>query len=172
MLKKIISGGLPGVELGALDAAIKLDIPHEGWVYKGQKTEDAVITDRYNVREIDNPSYYERIEKNIIDSDGAVILTFGQLLIVSKEIMETAKKLGKPCLHVKLVDCSRSHAIASIRKWMNNHDLETVYFTGSKPSAAPNVYEESIRIIEGIYRVETEQEKLPGFQDLDDPLHK
>jgi len=28
MIKKIISGGLPGVELAALDAAIKLGIPH------------------------------------------------------------------------------------------------------------------------------------------------
>jgi hypothetical protein len=32
MLKKIISGGKPGVELAALDAAIRLDIPHEGVV--------------------------------------------------------------------------------------------------------------------------------------------
>jgi len=30
MLKKIISGGQPGVEIVALDAAIRLDIPHEG----------------------------------------------------------------------------------------------------------------------------------------------
>jgi hypothetical protein len=30
MIKKIISGGLPGVESAALDAAIKLDISHEG----------------------------------------------------------------------------------------------------------------------------------------------
>jgi hypothetical protein len=37
MIKKIISGGLPGVELAALDAAIKLDIPHEGWTCKHRK---------------------------------------------------------------------------------------------------------------------------------------
>ena len=34
MLKKIISGGQPGVEIAALDAALKLDIPHGGWAYK------------------------------------------------------------------------------------------------------------------------------------------
>jgi hypothetical protein len=167
MLGKIISGGLAGVEIAALDVAIKLGIPQEGWAYKGRKTEEGVLSDQYNVREIANPSFYERIEKNIIDADGTVILTFGQLLIVSKEIAELARKHGKPCLHVKLIDCSRSHAIASIRKWMTDHEVETVYFTGSKPIAAPNVYQESIRIIEGIYRVETEQEKLPGFQDQD-----
>lgn len=165
MLKKIIAGGLPGVEIAALDVALKLDLSHEGWTYKGRKTEEGVLSDQYNLKEIDNPSFLERVEKNIIDADGTVILTFGQLLIVSKEVNELARKHGKPCLHVKLIDCSRSHAIASIRKWMTNHELESVYFTGSKPAAAPNVYQESIRIIEGILRVETEQDKLPGFQD-------
>ena len=165
MLKKIISGGLPGAEIAALDVAIKLSIPHAGWSYKGRKTEEGVLSDQYHVKAIDNPSFFERIEKNMIDADGTVILTFGQLLIISKEITELARKHGKPCLHVKLIDCSRGHAIASIRKWMTNHEIEAVYFTGSKPAAAPNVYQESVRIIEGIYRVETEQEKLPGFQD-------
>ena len=168
MLKKIISGGLPGVEIAALDIAIKLGIPHEGWTYKGRKTEEGILSEKYNLKEIDNPSFFERIEKNIIDAEGAVILTFGLLLIVSKEIMGLARKHGKPCLHIKLLDCSRNHAIASIRRWMTDHGIETVYFTGSKPIAALNVYQESIRIIEGIYRVETEQAKLPGFQDDDD----
>ena len=52
MIKKIISGGLPGVELAALDAAIKLDIPHEGWTYKSRKTENGVLPEQYNVKEI------------------------------------------------------------------------------------------------------------------------
>ena len=34
MIKKIISGGQPGVERAALDAALKLNIPHGGWTYK------------------------------------------------------------------------------------------------------------------------------------------
>ena len=74
MLKKIISGGLPGVEAAALDAAIKLDIPHEGWTYKGRKTENDDLQEKYNLKEIANPSYFERLEKNIVGSDGTVIL--------------------------------------------------------------------------------------------------
>ena len=73
MIKKIISGGNPGVEIAALDAAIRLDIPHAGWCYRDRKTDGGVLADHYNVKEIDNPSYFERLEKNIIDSEGTVV---------------------------------------------------------------------------------------------------
>ena len=86
MLKKIISGGLPGVEAAALDAAIRLDIPHEGWTYKSRKTENDDVQKQYNLKEIANPSYFERLEKNIIDSEGTVILSYGQLLIGLKGV--------------------------------------------------------------------------------------
>ena len=78
MITKIISGGKPGVELAALDAAIRLDIPHAGWCYRNRKTDGGVLPEQYNVREIKNPSYFERLEKNIIDSGGTVVLTYGQ----------------------------------------------------------------------------------------------
>jgi hypothetical protein len=164
MLKKIISGGLPGVELAALDAAIKLDIPHEGWTYKGRKTEDGVLPEQYNVKGIDNPSYFERLGKNIADSEGTVILTYGQLLMGLKAVRELSKNYKKPCLHVDLKECTLSHAISSIRKWMDNYEIEEIFFTGSKPIAAPNVHEEVIQIIEGICQVEREYEKSFGIQ--------
>jgi hypothetical protein len=65
MIKKIISGGLPGVELAALDAAIKLGIPRKGWTYKRRKTETDALPKQYNVKEIANPSYFERLEKTL-----------------------------------------------------------------------------------------------------------
>ena len=74
MIKKIISGGLPGVESAALDAAIKLGIPHKGWTYRRRKTEADASTEQYNVREIFNPSYFERLEKNIIDNPAIMLV--------------------------------------------------------------------------------------------------
>ena len=97
MLKKIISGGQPGVEIAALDAAIQFDIPHAGWAYKGIKTEDGVLPEHYNVKGIDNPSFFERLEKNIIDSEGTVIVTHGQLSIGLKGVRGLAEKHKKPC---------------------------------------------------------------------------
>ncbi len=169
MIKKIISGGLPGVELAALDAAIKLDIPHEGWTYKSRKTENGELPEQCNVKEIVNPSYFERLKKNIIGSDGIVILTYGQLIRGSNATKDLANKHTKPCLLLELNECTRNHAISSIRKWMDNHEIEEIFFTGSKPIAAPNVHEEVIQIIEGICQVEREYEKSLDFQEEDGP---
>jgi hypothetical protein len=169
MIKKIISGGLPGVELAALDAAIKLGIPRKGWTYKRRKTEGGALPEQYNVTEIANPSYFERLEKNIIDSEGTVILTYGQLIRGSIATKDLANKHHKPCLLLELNECTLNHAISSIRKWMDNHEINEIFFTGSKLIAAPNIHKEVIQIIEGICQVEREYEKSFGFQGKDDP---
>lgn len=169
MLKKIISGGLPGVELAALDAAIKLSIPHKGWTYKRRKTENDELPEKYNVKEIAYQSYFHRLEKNIIGSDGTVILTYGQLIRGSKATKDLAKKHNKPCLLLELHQCTRNRAISSIRKWMDNNEIEAIFFTGSKSDAAPNIHDEVIQIIEGICQVEREYEKFVDFQKKDDP---
>ena len=169
MIKKIISGGLPGVELAALDAAIKLGIPHKGWTYRRRKKEADALQEQYNVKEIVNPSYFERLEKNIIDSKGTVILTYGQLIRGSIATKDLANKHNKPCLLLELNECTLNHAISSIRKWMDKHEIDEIFFTGSKPIASPNLHEEIIQIIEGIYQVEREYEKSLGFQEKDDP---
>ena len=167
MLKKIISGGQPGVEIAALDAAIQHGIPHAGWAYKGRKTDGGILPEEYNVKEIEHPSYFERLEKNVIDSEGTVILTFGQILIGLKGVRDLAEKHRKPCLHLELRDCTTNHAISSIRKWMKNHEIEVIYFTGPKPVGTSKIYRDVMLIIQGICGVEREQERFLGFEEED-----
>ncbi|MBW2055700.1 MAG: hypothetical protein JRI29_08405 [Deltaproteobacteria bacterium] len=38
-MKKIISGGRIGADQAALDMAMKMGIPHGGWIQKGRKTQ-------------------------------------------------------------------------------------------------------------------------------------
>jgi hypothetical protein len=56
MLKKIISGGQTGADRAALDAAIRLGIPHGGWVPKGRLAEDGRLPDRYQLEEMPTDS--------------------------------------------------------------------------------------------------------------------
>jgi len=51
---------------------------------------------------------------------------------------------------------------------MINNQLEAIYFTGSKSTGGSNINQEVIQIIEGICRMESEQEKLPAFPEKDD----
>ena len=168
MIKKIISGGQPGVELAALDAAIKLNIPYEGWDFQRRGEKVGLGPAPYNLKTIDIPSFHLRLEKNIINANGVVILTYGQLVLGTKIIKDLADKNQKPCLYINLTECSINHAISSIRKWIARNSIEAVYFTGSRPVGESNIYEETARIIDGIFRVESEQATLPGFEDKDD----
>ena len=127
------------------------------------------MPEQYNIKGIDNPSYFERLEKNIIDSEGVVILTYGQLLIGLKGVRGLAEKFKKPYLHLELTECITNQAISTVRKWMNNHEIEVVYFTGPKPAGSPKIYRDVILIIQGILGIEREQEKFLGFEDGDKP---
>lgn len=59
MIKKIVSGGQTGADRAALDFAIEMDIPHGGWVPKGQKAEDGPLPEKYLVKEMPTASYPE-----------------------------------------------------------------------------------------------------------------
>jgi len=79
MIKKIISGGQTGVDRAALDTAIKLGIPHGGWIPKGRLTEEGPLPDRYQLQGMPMSSYPKRTERNVLDLDGTLIIAHGKL---------------------------------------------------------------------------------------------
>jgi hypothetical protein len=168
MIKKIISGGNPGIEIAALDAAIRLDIPHAGWCYRDRKTDGGVLAEHYNVKEIDNPSYFERLEKNIIDSEGIVVLIYGRRALGDKAVKDLAVQHNKPLLDINLGEHSPDNTVSLIRDWMVSHEINTIYFTGSKTGLGrkTKIYDEVIQIIRGICGIV--KEKFFGFQEKDD----
>jgi len=60
MIEKIMSGGQTGADRAALDVAIKLDIPHCGWIPKGRKAEDGTLPQKYKLQEMPTESYPAR----------------------------------------------------------------------------------------------------------------
>ena len=79
MIEKIISGGQTGADRAALDFAIKHNIPYGGWISKGRKTEDGTLPEQYLLQEMPTGSYPRRTEKNVLDSDGTLIVSHGLL---------------------------------------------------------------------------------------------
>ncbi len=155
-IKNIVSGGHPGAERAALDAAIKLGIPHSGWAYKGRKTDDGILPEKYKVKETFDKNFSNRIEKNVLDAAGVVIFTHGKPTISLKVVEELASKYKRPCLHIDLSESHLNIAAATIRAWLIKNEIETVYVTGQKPVKGFDIYSEVVRIIEGIQRMDTE----------------
>ena len=75
MLKKVVSGGQTGVDRAGLDAAIDADIPVGGYCPKGRIAEDGIIPDCYPLIEIETSSYTSRTAKNVVESDGTLIVS-------------------------------------------------------------------------------------------------
>jgi len=92
-VKKIISGGQTGVDRAGLDFAIENRVPHSGYCPKGRISEDGKISGSYNLIETATSNYKERTEKNLIESDGTLIINKGKLsggtLTHGKPLQET-----------------------------------------------------------------------------------
>ena len=149
MIKKIISGGRIGADQAALDVAIKMGIPHGGWIQKGRKTQRGILPEKYQLKEMPVAGFKERIEQNIIDSDGTVIISHGNLTGGSDYGQEMAKKHNRPCLHIDLNETPLSIVPSEINTWIIENNIEILNVTGSRASEDPKIYKDTMNIIEG-----------------------
>ena len=77
-LRTIVSGGQTGVDRAALDVAIMLGFAHGGWCPAGRLAEDGPIDAHYALRETASAAYDVRTERNVVDSDGTLVLASGE----------------------------------------------------------------------------------------------
>lgn len=137
---KIISGGQTGADRAALDAAIELDISHGGWLPKGRKTEDGPLPEKYNLLELDSENYRDRTEKNIIDSDGTLIVAFGPLTGGTALTESLAIKHDRHLLVLDLAEITMKEAIEAAEKWLQENKISVLNVAGSRASGEPRIY--------------------------------
>lgn len=148
MLKKIISGGQTGVDRAALDAAIALGISHGGWIPKGRRTEDGPLPHTYLLEEMPTDSYPERTEKNVVESDGTLIISRGAPTGGTDYTRVMALKHGKQMLHVDLAQYRNPADAASlISSWLRMNRIETLNVAGPRGSKDPHIYKETLTIL-------------------------
>ena len=137
---RVVSGGQTGVDRGALDAAIELGIAHGGYCPRGRRAEDGIIPDRYHLVETQARDYTVRTERNIVESDGTLIISRGPLTGGSALTGRLAARHGKPQLHIELNSpIQASLAVASIRSWLLAHDIAVLNVAGPRASHEPSI---------------------------------
>ena len=99
---RIVSGGQTGVDRGALDVALDLDVECGGWCPAGRLAEDGMIPERYPVVELTDGGYAERTAQNVADSDGTLIISNGEPIGGTRETVERCVEMQKPYL---VIDC-------------------------------------------------------------------
>lgn len=148
MLRKIISGGQTGVDRAALDVAIRLGMAHGGWVPKGRRAEDGPLPPHYQLQEMPTDEYEARTEKNVLDSQGTLIISRGSPTGGTDYTRRMALKHGKQLLHVDLSLGQRpSDAGSLIASWVEMNRIETLNVAGPRASKDPAIYMETINIL-------------------------
>ena len=161
MIKKIISGGQTGADQAALDAAIKLDIPHGGWIPKGRMTEIGPLPEKYQLEKMPTSSYAERTEQNVIDSDGTLIVSHGMLTGGSADTRELALEHKRPWLHIDLNKTGIFDAALKLSGWVLKNNIEILNVAGPRASKDSKIYRAVLNIIESANYLGFSADKSP-----------
>lgn len=140
-ISKIVSGGQTGVDRAALDVAMFLEIPHGGFCPLGRRAEDGPISGIYQLRETPERDYAIRTEKNVIHSDGTLIL-FRQSMSRGTELTHRlTKKHRRPCLCIDLDDpqLDRIKAYQDLDTWIAEKNVAILNIAGPRESSSPGV---------------------------------
>ena len=170
MIKKIISGGQTGANRAALDVAIKLGIPHGGWIPKGRKTESGGLPEKYLLQETGTPSYPERTEQNVFDSEGTLIFSHGKLTGGSALTLKLAKKHERPWLHVDFDRLNTFDAAHLINSWIVRHGIRVLNVAGPPASRDPVIYQATAKVLETAFRLAFIETKLAYPESTSTPF--
>lgn len=160
-VKRIISGAQTGADRAALDFAMEYEIPCGGWVPTGRQAEDGTIPDRYEVWEMENGGYPERTEKNVLESDGTLILSHGELTGGSLLTWELTEKIAKPCLHIDFNRSLAFDAAIDVNDWMSEHSVEVLNIAGPRASKDREIYQAVFKLLETVFYVSIISDAMP-----------
>ncbi len=161
MVKKIISGGQTGVDQAALDVAIKLDIPHGGWIPSGRKTDAGFLPSKYRLRELHSGDWPQVIERNIMDSDGTLIISRGELSGGSELTRRTAMRKERPWFHVDLGKINAFEAAGAIQAWIKRNGIDVLNVTGPRASDDPEIYKVTSVLLQAAFYLEITANGMP-----------
>ena len=151
MVIRIISGGQTGADRAALDFAIRHNLSYGGWVPKGRKTEDGTLPEKYLLQEMPTGEYSERTEKNILDSDGTLIVSHGRLTGGSALTRELAKRHNRPCMHVDMEDADMDDAAKQVKAWIERKYIRVLNVAGPRASKDPKIYDATMALLESVW---------------------
>jgi len=137
---KIVSGGQTGVDRAALAVAVFLGIPHGGWCPLGRRAEDGTIPTCYDMQETDSPNYAVRTLQNVLDSDGTLVLTRGNISGGTGLTITLARRHHR---HLRVVDLTDEHDYPDLQNWLIANQIRVLNVAGPRESTEPDITAEA-----------------------------
>lgn len=95
--------------------------------------------------------YSERTEKNILDSDGTLIVSHGRLTGGSALTRELAKRHNRPCIHVDMEDTDMDDAANQVKAWIERKYIQVLNVAGPRASKDPKIYDTTMALLETVW---------------------
>jgi hypothetical protein len=172
IFSKIISGGQTGVDRAALDAALELGLPAGGWCPRGRRAEDGAIDIRYPLKETHSSSYPVRTEKNVLEADGTLILTWGQPKGGTALTIKLAQIHKKPNV---VIDLEKGPDRAAVWQWGKAQQVAVLNVAGPREGERPGIHDQAFDFLKellacykssGDLGPSKKAEPIPGSQSL------
>jgi len=167
MIRKMISSGRTGVELAALDVAVKLGLSHGGWAPRGLRNEDGIIEKRYGLHEVVSVGFKRAMDENVIHSDGTLLITRGEKSVETQYAVEAALRHQRQFLHADLSQHSAFEVASLVSSWVSMNHVLVAFVTGPSASRDALIYRQSKKILETAFYLEFVKTGLhPDHSDL------
>jgi hypothetical protein len=151
---RIVSGGQTGVDRAALDVAMELGWPHGGWCPLGRIAEDGFIPVRYRLRQTESPNYAVRTERNVIDSDGTLLLYRAQLTGGTELTWRFTRIHRRPCYLLRL---EQAWDLAQVSEWWQEQRIRTLNIAGPRESTSPGIGEAARQFLRELFALVSTQ---------------
>jgi hypothetical protein len=146
MIKKIITGGQTGVDIGAMDAAIESGISTGGWCPPGCTNESGIVPAQYLLKETEAemsslaPEIARslRTARNVEEAD-AVLIMLPEVIPADEGTIWTLQSAiikGKPLLQV---DPAEHKSVGRVIEWLTRFRPETLNIAGPPESHATGI---------------------------------
>ena len=145
---KIISGGQTGVDRAALDLAAKHKIELGGCCPVGRLDEFGRIPDRYPVKELEHGGFTERTLQNVRDSDGTVIIYFGNPSGGTEQTIRFCVEHQKPHEMIDASKVSIEKAAQLIARFVRGNKIEILNVAGPRQSEWAGGYSYASRALD------------------------
>ncbi len=138
---KIISGGQTGVDRAALDVALEKDIDCGGWCPEGRIAEDGNVPDKYPVKVLSGSGYRQRTKKNVMDSDGTLIIYFGYPSGGTEQTIVFCIKEHKPYVLIDAEELTIERAVRKVTSFVHDNTIKTLNVAGPRAGGESSAYE-------------------------------
>ena len=143
----ILSGGQTGVDRGALEAALDRGGSCGGWCPAGRQAEDGPIAARYPLVELPGGGYLERTRRNVMDSDGTLIVSFGTATGGTARTIEFCRELGRPVLLLDAEEMPPEAAAELAASFVSSSKITRLNVAGPRASGEPRAHAYAYRLV-------------------------